>query len=113
MLPPACSNSLERRQKDQPRDRLGARRERAHGGPSRAEHLHEAARLVANRRHGIRVRTPARLTAFAASWSILTTRLTYANWLIPAMSLGRSPPTVIRTQTKEEIDGHQAQLRAF
>ena len=41
---------------EQPGDRIGARDQRAHGRPPRAEHLRKAARVVANRGQRVRVR---------------------------------------------------------
>ena len=46
---------------DQQGDRRRARAQRAHGGPPREQHLHEAGRLLAGRGHGLRAR--------ASTWS--------------------------------------------
>ncbi len=54
--------AARRRRQEQPRDRRGARDQRAHGGPPRAEHLRQARRVVAYRRDRVRVRARPRLT---------------------------------------------------
>ena len=43
-------------------DRRRARPQRADGRPAREQHLRQAGRLLARRRHGLRVRAPARLS---------------------------------------------------
>ena len=56
-----------RRRQDQPGDRRGARDQRAHRRPPRAEHLRQARRLVAHRGRRVRLRARPRLTP--AAWS--------------------------------------------
>ena len=67
-----------RGREDEPRDRRGARRQRAHRRAARAEHLRQARRVVANRGDGVRVRARPGLTPrvvrndhapLARSWS--------------------------------------------
>ena len=92
--PRAGGSSPRRLREDEPPDRRGARRQRAHGRASPAEHLREARRLVTHRGDRVRLRAPPGLTL--RLWSEMTTRLA-ESWRMRAMRAALPLPTVIAT----------------
>ncbi len=66
-----------RRRQEQPGYLVGARHQRAHRRPPRAEHLRQARRVVANRGERVRVRARPPLTL---AWSEMTTQPPSRSW---------------------------------